>query len=159
MDAQGPRVVVVHRPDLRSRSTQKDTDGCCIVSGFQVLIDISRLKRIKLAEQAHSQAEAAVFKLRLLGFMIHDPVPRVLHLIDIRAIPVLVECERDLHGGGDAVVEFRPLQDVLARVVLEFHLHVGLGHRGEPSLVDLWDPQSLRGQRLHGTELQSTPAH
>ncbi len=104
-----------------------------------MLIDISRLKRIKLPEQPHSQAEPTMLKLRLLWFMIHYPVPRMLHLVDISAIPVLIERECDLHSAGDAVVELRPLQDVLARVVLELHLHVRLGHWRETRLVDLRD--------------------
>lgn len=143
MNTQGSGVMVIHRANLGGCSTEKDTDGCCVMSGFQVLIDISRLKCIKLTKQAHRQAEPSMFKLRLRRLMIHDPVPRMLHLVNIGAIPILIECEGDLHGRGDSVVEFRPLQDILARIVLEFDLHVGLSHRGKAGLVDFWDPQSL----------------
>ena len=94
-----------------------------------------------------------MLKLGLLRFMIHDPVASMLHLIDITAIAVLIEREGDLHGGGDPVVEFRPLQDVLARVVLKFNLHVGFSHRCETRLVYFRDPQSLSGESLHGAEL------
>lgn len=83
----------------------------------------------------------------------------MLHLVDISAIPVLIECECDLHGAGDAVVELRPLQDVLARVVLELDLHVRLGHGRETRLVDLRDSQSLSRERLYGAELQGATAY
>ena len=100
-----------------------------------------------------------MLKLRFLWFMIHYPVPRMLHLVDIRAIPVLIECECDLHSTGDAVVELRPLQDVLARVVLELDLHVRLGHGRETRLVYLRDSEGLSWEGLHGAELQGATAY
>ena len=50
-----------------------------------------------------------MFKFGLLWFMIHDPIPSMLNLINIGAIPVLIESKGDLHGRGHTIVEFRPL--------------------------------------------------
>ena len=84
MDAKGPRVMIIHCPDLRGSSTQQDAYSSGIMRGFEVLIDVSGLKGVKLPEESHGQAESTMLELRLSRLMIHDPVARVLHLIDIR---------------------------------------------------------------------------
>ena len=83
----------------------------------------------------------------------------MLHLIYFRASSILVECKSNFHGGSNTIVKFWPLENVLALLILELNLHVRLGYRDEPSLVDFWDSQGLSWQSLQGSELQSTSAH
>ena len=76
--------MIIHCPDLRGSSTQQDTYSGGIMRGFEVLIDISGLKGVELSEESHGQAESTMLEFGLGWLMIHDPVARVLHLIDIR---------------------------------------------------------------------------
>ena len=42
---------------------------------LQVLVQVGRLQRVKLTEEANPEEESTVLVLRLLGLVIHDPVP------------------------------------------------------------------------------------
>jgi hypothetical protein len=83
VNTESPCIMIVHRPYLRSSSTEKNADSRCIMSRLEMLIDVRRLKSIELAEQPHRQTEATMLILRLLRFVVHDPVPSVLYLINI----------------------------------------------------------------------------
>ena len=83
----------------------------------------------------------------------------MLHLIYFRASPILVEGKGNFHRGSHAIVELWPLENVLALLILELDLHVRLGDRDEPSLVDFRDSQGFSWQSLQSPKLQSPSAH
>ena len=56
-------------------------------------------------------------------------------------------------------MEFWPLENVFALLILELNLHVRLGNRDKASLVDFRNSQRFSWQSLQGTELQSPAAH
>lgn len=98
MDAESPSIMVIHCSNLRSSSPKKYTYCSGIMCRLQVLVNVSWLKSIKLPKKSHCKAKATMLELWLLRLMIHDPVSRVLHLVNVRGASILVKAESDPHS-------------------------------------------------------------
>lgn len=92
--------MIIHGSDFRGSPSQQDADCGCIMGRLEVLIDICGLKSVKLTKKTHSKAKATMLELWFCGFVIHDPIPRVLHLTDvcITRAPIFAEAKCDFQS-------------------------------------------------------------